>query len=154
VERAARMPCDALAPHASVRADRAVCVDAPPSVVFAWLCQLRKAPYSYDFIDNFGRRSPRERDTTLRHLAVGQKFMTLFELASFVDDEQITLRSKSAAVTYAVRADGSGCRLHTRVLFELPSLVAHALAAGDWVMMRKQLLTLKSLAEREFATAH
>jgi hypothetical protein len=75
-ERAARLPCDELAPHARVRADRAVNVDAPANVVFAWLCQLRKAPYSYDFIDNFGRRSPRERDTTLSHLAVGQRFMT------------------------------------------------------------------------------
>ena len=153
-ERATTMPCDALAPHATVRADRAITIDAPPSVVFSWLCQLRIAPYSYDLIDNFGKHSPRERDTTLRHLAVGQRFMTLFELASFADDEQITLRTKSAVVTYAVRAQGPGCRLHARVLFESPSFAARALAAGDWVMMRKQLLTLKSLAEREFAAAH
>jgi hypothetical protein len=75
-------------------------------------------------------------------------------LTSFADDEQITLRSKSVAVTYALRAQGSGCRLHARVLFELSPFAARALAAGDWVMMRKQLLTLKSLAEREFAAAH
>jgi hypothetical protein len=152
-ERAKRLPCDALAPDARVRADRAITVDAPPSVVFSWLCQLRKAPYSYDLIDNFGRRSPRKRDTTPRHLAVGQKFMTLFELASFADDEHITLRAKSVAVTYAIHPQGAGSRLHARVLIELPTLVARAIAAGDRVMMRKQLLTLKSLAEREFAAA-
>jgi len=77
--------------------------------------------------------------------------MTLFTLRSFVVDEQITLRSKGVAVTYAVRPEGAGARLHVRVLFGGPGPVARLLALGDLVMMRKQLLTLKSLAERETA---
>jgi hypothetical protein len=58
-ERAAALPCDALAPAAPTRADRAISIAAPPEHVFAWLCQLRGAPYSYDLLDNRGRRSPR-----------------------------------------------------------------------------------------------
>jgi hypothetical protein len=77
--------------------------------------------------------------------------MTMFALQSFVDGEQITLRSNGVAVTYAVQAEGAGSRLHVRVLFGGPRLLARALALGDLVMMRKQLLTLKSLAEREAA---
>ena len=151
-ERAATLPCDALAPGGT-GADRAMTIDASPPIVFAWLCQLRVAPYSYDLLDNFGRRSPRKRDSGLTRLEVGQRFMTLFALQSFVDGEHITLRSKSVAVTYAVRSEGSGSRLHVRVRFEGPSLVGRLLALGDLVMMRKQLLTLKSLAEREGAVA-
>ena len=143
------MACDALAPQAAVRADRAITIDASPPIVFAWLCQLRMAPYSYDLVDNFGRRSPRTRNAELEHLEVGQRFMTMFALQSFVDGEHITLRSKGVAVTYAVRAEASGARLHVRVLFEGSPLVGRLLALGDLVMMRKQLLTLKSLAERE-----
>ena len=150
-ERAATLPCDALAPDAGTRADRAVTIDASPPIVFSWLCQLRVAPYSYDLLDNFGHRSPRKRDPGLTRLKVGQRFMTLFALQSFVDGEHITLRSKSVTVTYAVRPQGSGSRLHVRVLFEGPSFVGRLLALGDVVMMRKQLLTLKSLAEREAA---
>jgi hypothetical protein len=140
-----------LRPHAGIQADRAIGIAAPPTTVFCWLCQLRAAPYSYDILDNLGRRSPRERDPELVHLEVGQRFMTLFALHAFVADEQITLLAKGVAVTYAVRPEGAGSRLHARVLFGGPRLLARLLALGDLVMMRKQLITLKSLAEREAA---
>jgi hypothetical protein len=150
-EQAAVLPCDALAPKATTRADRAISIDAAPAIVFAWLCQLRVAPYSYDLLDNFGRRSPRQRNPELTSLEVGQRFMSLFELSSFTEREHITLRSKGVAVTYAVRPQGCGSRLHVRVLFDGSPIVGGALALGDLVMMRKQLLTLKSLAEKEVA---
>ena len=150
-ERTAPLPCDRLCPHARVRADRAITIDAPPAIVFSWLCQLRVAPYSYDIIDNLGRRSPRERDPELTHLQVGQRFMTMFVLQSFVGGAQITLRSRGVAVTYLVQPEGAGSRLHVRVLFATPWLAGRVLALGDLVMMRKQLLTLKSLAENESA---
>ncbi len=135
-----------------MRADRAIDVGAPAPILFSWLCQLRVAPYSYDMLDNLGRRSPRSRDPELVHLQAGQRFMTVFALQSFVAGEQITLLAKGAAATYAVRPEGPGSRLHVRVLFGGPRLLARLLAVADLVMMRKQLLTLKSLAERD-ATA-
>jgi hypothetical protein len=150
-ERARQLPCDAVRPRASVQADRAISITAPPPIVFSWLCQLRVAPYSYDALDNLGRRSPRERNPELVHLEIGQRFMTVFALRSFVGGKQITLRSKGVAVTYQVRPEGAGSRLHVRVWFGGPRPVAHVLAWGDLVMMRKQLLTLKSLAEHEAA---
>lgn len=150
-ERTIALPCDALCPRAGVQADRAISIAAPPSIVFSWLCQLRVAPYSYDLLDNFGRRSPRQRDPELVHLETGQRFMTVFALQSFADGEHITLRAKGVAVTYAVQPEGAGSRLHARVWFAGPRLPSRVLALGDLVMMRKQLLTLKSLAEREAA---
>jgi hypothetical protein len=148
-ERTVPLPCDALCARAGVQADRAISIAAPPSIVFSWLCQLRVAPYSYDLLDNLGRRSPRARNPELDRLEAGQRFMTMFALQSFVDGEQITLRSRRVAVTYAVRPEGAGARLHVRVWFGGPRPAARVLALGDWVMMRKQLLTLKSLAERD-----
>lgn len=149
----ASLPCDTLRPRNGVPADRAISIDAPPSITFAWLCQLRVAPYSYDALDNFGRRSPRERDPELLRLEVGQRFMTLFTLQSFISGEQITLRANRVAVTYAVRPERAGSRLHARVQFGGPRVLARLLALGDLVMMRKQLLTLRSLAEQEAAAA-
>jgi hypothetical protein len=151
-ERAAAMPCDALAPTARIRADRAIDIDAPPAIVFAWLCQLRAAPYSYDLLDNFGRRSPRRLDPDLSRLEIGQRFMTMFTLVSYADAEHITLRANRVAVTYAVTPNGLASRLHVRVLFEGAPLVGRLLALGDLVMMRKQLLTLKALAQQSIAT--
>ena len=33
---------------------------APAEAVWPWVAQVRLAPYSYDWIDNRGRRSPRK----------------------------------------------------------------------------------------------
>jgi hypothetical protein len=166
-ERAASLPCDELMPDA-VPLDRAISIDAPSPIVFAWLCQLRVAPYSYDLLDNTGRRSPRTRSAELTDLAVGQSFVRIFglthvfELASFQTDEHITLQPRAGSLmarfaavsnTYSVRADGNGARLHVRVLFEGPWLLGQALALVNLLMMRKQLRVLKKLAERDALTA-
>ena len=104
-------------------ADRAISIDASPQVVYAWLCQLRVAPYSYDLLDRFGRRSPRRRDPDLAELEVGQRFMSQFDLVSFVPDRHITLVTGKICVTYAVRpreaepASWSGCTaVHRQVV--------------------------------------
>lgn len=150
-ERAEHMPCDEILPGARFRGHRAITIDALPAVVFRWLCQLRHAPYSYDLLDNLGRRSPRTLTPGLDQLHAGQRFMSIFRLASFERDVQVTLESKAFAVTYALRPQGEGTRLLVCVLFDpsskLGSALARPLAIGDLVMMRKQLLTLRGLAE-------
>lgn len=154
-ERALLMACDDVLPNAPVRVHRAVSIDAPRSTVFRWLCQLKLAPYSYDLLDNFGRRSPCELVPGTEDLDVGQRFMSIFSLTSFAQDEHLTLRSHRAAVTYAVLPGDGLTRLLARVLFDPPggrlavALAAHVLALGDLVMMRKQLLTLKAFSERD-----
>jgi len=79
--------------------------------------------------------------------------MSIFSLASFAPDDHLTLRAPGVADTYAVRARADRSRLVARFLFKAPggrlgdALVGRSLALGDLVMMRKQLLTLKELAE-------
>ncbi|WP_330254522.1 hypothetical protein OG874_08250 [Nocardia sp. NBC_00565] len=142
------LPCDDVQPG-GLPADRAISIDAPPNVVYGWLCQLRVGPYSYDLLDNFGKRSPRHRDPALTELEVGQRFMSAFTLVSFVLCRHLTMVSGKICVTYAVRPEGAGTRLTVRIRFAGSRILARALALGDVVMMRKQLLTLKELAEAE-----
>src|SRR3954449_12137208 len=84
------LPGDELFPDADVVVHRAVDVAAPPDLVFRWLCQLRTAPYSYDLVDNLGRRSPQRLTPGLDRLVVGQPAMRVFHLASFARPEQLT----------------------------------------------------------------
>jgi hypothetical protein len=154
-ERAMTLACDQLLPRAPVRLHRAVTVTAPAAIVFRWLCQLKLAPYSYDLLDNLGRRSPRELTPGAEMLEEGQRFMSIFALACFAHDRHITLRSRRTAVSYATIERDGETRLLARVLFEPPgvglqaSLTGRALALGDLVMMRKQLLSIGALAERD-----
>jgi hypothetical protein len=142
---------------------RGVTVQAPAATVFRWLCQLRAAPYSYDWIDNYGRRSPRELIPGLEDLAVGQTVMRIFDLVAFEQDRHLTIRIKpgtsperlfgDVAGTYLIvpRNEGS-CRLLAKLRVRYPRgllgfLGRIALPPGDLVMMRRQLLNLKKLAE-------
>jgi hypothetical protein len=162
-ERALAYPCDRYVEAPRDELFRGVSVNAPAAVVFRWLCQLRAAPYSYDWIDNFGRRSPQRLTSGLEALVPGQRVMTIFELADFEQDRSITVRIfergrahrlfGSAAITYvaAERPDGETRLLAKISIRRSRGLIARSmrliLAWGDLVMMRRQLLNLKRLAE-------
>jgi hypothetical protein len=165
-ERAATYPCDNAAPDAAKSMHRAIDVAAPPEIVFRWLCQLRVAPYSYDILDNLGRRSPRELTPGLEQLEKGQTFMMIYELVDFEPDRQITVATAKftgmfgrQAVTYQVtqRPDG-GTRLVAKRRLKPPRgphgpMIKLNLPVIDFIMTRKQLRTLKKLAERQAAGA-
>jgi hypothetical protein len=160
-EVAADYPCDRLAQTQVRRLTRGVDINAPASVVFRWLCQLRVAPYSYDWIDNLGRRSPRTLTPGADSLARGQRFL-IAEITDFAPNEHITGRAVSTAerlygvvaITYRVTPRPSlATRLVVRLLVREPTHWWYAirfqlLAWGDLIMMRKQLITLKALAEQ------
>ncbi len=158
-ERARAFPCDALLPEANAAYYRGVTVRARPDIVFRWLCQMRVAPYSYDWIDNVGRQSPRHLTPGLDDLAVGQRIMTTFELVDFDRNHHLTGRVTSRtfgdlAVTYLIASESAGsCRLLVKMVVAYPPgllsrIVRVLLPWGDLVMMRRQLLNFKELAER------
>ena len=162
-ECARTFACDACLPGATEEAlYRAVSVDAPAATVFRWLCQMRVAPYSYDWIDNLGRRSPRALTPGIDRLEVGQTFMTIFRLAAFEGGAHVTLVMHhpaavrifgELAVTYAIVPTGAATsRIVVKAIGRWRPGLTHAfmrrfLPWGDLVMMRKQLLTFKRLAE-------
>lgn len=155
-ERACTYPCDRHLPGATAALYRAVDIAAPPSLVFCWLCQLRVAPYSYDWLDNRGRKSPRARDPANEQLAIGDSVMNIFRLAELERDRHLTLvlartsRYGEVAVTYQVTPALNGSRLVVKIASRPRHRLLYALlAVGDLVMMRKQLLTLKELIEHE-----
>ena len=160
-ERERPFPCDRHLPGADDAVFRAVDVDAPPRAVFRWLCQLRAAPYSYDWIDNRGRRSPETLTPGLDDLRVGQRMMGLFEIVEFEPDRHLTLLLDAPgsgllgrmAVTYLVVPHGGRrSRLLVKIAAAYPPGPAGwafrwLMPWADLIMMRKQLLNLKRLAE-------
>jgi hypothetical protein len=162
-EQAIAFPCDAFGPF-DQQLWRAITIAAPPDRVFLWLCQLRVAPYSYDLIDNFGRRSPQQLIRGLDRLAIGQPVMTIFEVVDWERDRHLTIALRrwslfaylvgEGVITYLVLPQPDGT---TRLIAKLGvrysrnaigAMLRLVLPAGDLVMMRRQLLNLKRLAER------
>jgi hypothetical protein len=141
---------------------RAVTVSAPAALVFRWICQLRAAPYSYDWLDNFGQQSPPNLIDGLDQLRIGQKVMMIFRVHDFSIGSYLTLvpwprrslLSSELRITYLCAPVGKNqTRLRVRVQISYPRhffrpIVCSLLPLGDLFMMRKQLLTLKELAER------
>lgn len=153
-------PCDRYLPEAEAAYFRAVNVAAPAEVVFRWLCQLKVASYSYER----GEASPRELTPGLEELAIGQRMMDMFGIVEFEQNRHLTAVVDrpgamrvygQIALSYVVlsRSD-SHSRLIVKVLISYPKqgiwqLMRWFLPWADLVMMRKQLLTLKTLAERD-----
>ena len=147
-----RYPCDDLVDVPAIELWRGVTVQAPPQAVWPWLRQLRIAPYSYDWVDNAGRRSPR----TLLDLPdprPGDPFSTFAgvrgvgRVLSVAPGEHLTAGILGALLSYVLVQDGETTRLLLKVVVPRRRWYARALALGDWPMARRQLLNLKRLAE-------
>lgn len=158
-ERRTTHPADRHVPPGGEHLVRAVDVDADPAVVRRWLCQLSVAPYSYDLVDNLGRRSPRTLTPGADRLEPGQHVLIgpLVEVgpAGFVTVAGPLGRRLlgDIAMGYEVVA-GERTRSRILVCLALGPRRRHSLgawrtllAAGDLVMIRKQLHTLRDLAE-------
>jgi hypothetical protein len=158
-ERAATYPCMRYAVRPYDCYLRGIDVEADAETTFRWLCQLKVAPYSYDWLDNLGRRSPRTLTPGAERLTVGQRFL-IGRIVEFVPGRHITALSTRRAsrlfgpiaLTYQVAANGpSQSRLVVCMTVTARSwpgrLRRELLGWGDLVMMRRQLRTLKRLAE-------
>ena len=162
-EAAAHHPADAHVPAGGRHFVRAVDVDADPATTWRWVCQLGVAPYSYDLVDNLGRRSPRTLTPGAERLHLGQHVL-FGPVVQLVTGRLLVVAAQGlgrrvcgpVAMSYEVVP---GRRTPSRILLclavgpprrPLPVLDRAwqaLLGAGDLVMARRQLLTLRDLAE-------
>lgn len=146
-------PCDDFVVSPALQAWRAVRVDAPAAAVWPWLTQIRIAPYTYDWIDNLGRRSP-QRLLGLPEPQVGEAFTTAGgrkqgRIVSVDAGRQLTGTIMGAFMSYVLVPQGQDTtRLLLKVAMRTNRWIAAGLSVGDLIMARRQLLNLKDLAER------
>jgi len=154
-----RYPCDDLVPDPVLQAWRGVTVRARPDEVWPWVAQIRLAPYSYDWIDNLGRRSPQDlRD--LPEPFVGESFTVALggrrfgRILAVEPRRHLTAPIMGEVMSYMLVPDDDG--MQTRLLLKIVTaggrMIAPLLSVGDLIMARRQLLNLAALAERTAAS--
>lgn len=157
-------PCDRRLINFNDTLFRGITICAGPQTIYRWLCQMRIAPYSYDWIDNFGRKSPEKLTPGLDDLKIGQTVMTIFNIIDFKPNIHLTIRINKNILGRQIAADGvvtylihpinqTRCRLLVKLLVLYPKGVMGMLSRailplGDLIMMRRQLMNFKRLSEK------
>ena len=151
-EVARSYPCDEIVPRPTLQAWRGVTVHTTRDVLWPWVAQIRLAPYSYDWIDNLGRRSP-QRLMGLPDPVVGESFSTAAmrpfgRILAVEPTTHLTGEIMGACISYALVSQWQSTRLLMKIVTTTSRWLAPWLSVGDLVMARRQLLNLKALAER------
>ena len=169
----AAMPGDDLVPGCQYRCTRAITIEAPPAAVWPWLVQVgfgKAGFYSNDLLDNVGHPSAEEILEEFQHPGVGDWIpmfstvndTTAFKVAAIEPcSELVWFKPDSTWAWKLIELEGGGTRLVTRLrilyrwnqpLGAIASLFLNEV--GDFPMMRKMLLTLKSHAESSDSGSH
>lgn len=144
---------------------RSVETDANTSAIFAWLKQLRIAPYSYDFIDNRGIKSPDYIIENLPPLNVNAHFLLAFHIFAFEENSFISgrfctpinpplnLYMKELFIEYRIAEQGTKkklwCKIKGYYNNDLPSKgFFFVFAFVNKIMMTRQLRNIKKLSDR------
>jgi hypothetical protein len=151
-----RYPCDEFVAEPALQAWRGVTVQAPAERIWPWVVQIRLAPYSYDWIDNLGRRSP-QRLYDVREPVPGDVFTSALggrqfgRILAVTPGEDLTAKIMGAVLSYVLIPTGSNTRLLLKVVASPGWIAARLLSIGDLIMARRQLLNLARLAEQTAA---
>jgi len=175
-ERLMSFPCDSYMNSSDEAYFRAIDVNAPIEILFRWLCQLKVGSYSYDWLDHLeriffkvtesipDRPSPEQLLLGVETLAITQRVMGIFKLVEFeqnrhltivLDDKQaISIFGDIAASYVLVPMTPNTCRLILKGHIRYPrnpfwSWIRWVMPWGDLLMMRKQFLRLKNLAQSQ-----
>jgi hypothetical protein len=152
-----RYPCDEFVPKPGLEVWRGITVQAPPQRVWPWVVQIRLGPYSYDWIDNLGRRSP-QRLCNVAEPVPGDAFTSALggrdfgRILAVTPGEDLTAKIMGAVMSYVLIPTGSNTRLLLKVVASQGGIAAWLLSIGDLIMARRQLLNLAHLAERTAAS--
>ncbi len=159
---------DDLCPSATLIATRSITISAPPQEVFQWIRQMgfgRAGWYSYDWLDNLGRKSATTIHDEWQSVKAGDKVPSgpiSFTAAIVEAPRHFVLEIKSLGkkspklhftLAYELRDDPHGTRLVTRmrshISVPLGSLFEKLiLGPGDGLMLRRQLLTIRQNASK------
>jgi hypothetical protein len=145
-------PCDDFLVPPTVQAWRGVRVEAPVAAVWPWVAQVRLAPYSYDWLDNLGRRSPQHL-VSLPEPRTGEAFTTAGgrkrgRIVAVSPGSHLTATIMGAFMSYVLVPEEHGTtRLLLKVVMRAPRWAGPGLIVGDLLMARRQLLNWRRLAE-------
>lgn len=155
---------DDLVPDARMVATRSIDVAAPPDDVFPWLVQMgfgRAGWYSYDWVDNLGRRSADRIHAEWQDLAEGGRVPAgpMHFVAAVVDAPSafaiVTPPSERMrfSLAFECRPEGESTRLVSRARARIDApggrfVERFLLGPGDGLMVRKQLLNIAARARR------
>ena len=143
---------------------RCIEIQANASDIFVWLKQLRIAPYSYDFIDNRGRKSPDFIIENLPPLKVNTHYLLAFHLFEFEENSFIACRfcepinppvnlyMKNLFFEYRIVEKGSKTQLWCKIkgCFKTDASSKgffFIFSVANKIMMARQLKNIKKLSE-------
>ena len=143
---------------------RRIEINAGAPDIFVWLNQLRIAPYSYDFIDNKSRKSPRYIIENLPPLKINTHYLLSFHILEFEDNSFIACRfcepintpvslyTRSLFLEYRIVKQGDRsilwCKIKGYYKKDLSSRGFFIIfSAINKIMMNKQLNNIKKLSE-------
>ena len=140
-------------------------VGANASDIFVWLKQLRIAPYSYDFIDNIGRKSPDYIIENLPPLKVNTHYLLAFHIFGFEENSFIACRfcepinpplhlyMKGLFLEYRIAEEGTRTKLWCKIKGYFNTDISSKgfyfiFSVMNKIMMTRQLKNIKKLSER------
>lgn len=131
-------------------------LNCSPEKVWPWLAQMgngRAGWYSYDWIDNLGRKSFDYIDPELVKIEKDQK-IPFATISSFEGNRTLTYQFGSrATMSYYIQQTESGCRLWSRLRVDRAGqLIQLFLGIGHQIMQKKQFEEIKKRVERTAET--